>query len=422
MFRLFSLCAFSDVLKTKGFTYVLLAVFLIAALGYLLGRITIKGVSLGTAGVFLVAILVGYLFTLEGLGKIDWLKGFYIPSVDAAKDYKNVQSIGLVLFVTAVGFVAGPSFFRDLKKNAKSYVLLGTIIVLTGSLISIAFTVIPGIGSEFSVGVLSGALTSTPGFSAAQGVAENPAIVALGHAIAYPFGVIGVVLFVQLLPRMLKANYEEEREKMKIVAHGESIESEKKRFDIDPFGLCAFSITLVLGLLLGGLSIPLTGKGFDGACFSLGNTGGPLVMALIVGHFGGFGKISLKVPGSVLKTFREFGLMLFLIGAGVEGGVSLVEELSASELGGMLVLYGFIAGVVMTILPMFVGFLFAKYVLKIPLFNNLGSICGGMTSTPALGALIASTGTEDVGGAYAATYPISLVLVVLASNLIVSLL
>ena len=76
---------------------------------------------------------------------------------------------------------------------------------------------------------------------------------------------------------------------------------------------------------------------------------------------------------------------------------------------------------VTVIIPMFVGFFFAKYVLKMPLLNNLGSITGGMTSTPALGTLISTAGTEDVASAYAATYPIALIAIVLASKLIISL-
>lgn len=73
----------------------------------------------------------------------------------------------------------------------------------------------------------------------------------------------------------------------------------------------------------------------------------------------------------------------------------------------------------MTILPMIIGFLVAKYVLKLPLLNNLGSITGGMTSTPALGTLINMAGTEEIATAYAATYPIALIAVVLASQLII---
>ena len=73
----------------------------------------------------------------------------------------------------------------------------------------------------------------------------------------------------------------------------------------------------------------------------------------------------------------------------------------------------------MTIVPLIIGYLFAKYVLKLSLLNNLGSITGGMTSTPALGTLINVSGTEDVASAYAATYPIALIAVVLASQFLV---
>ncbi len=141
-------------------------------------------------------------------------------------------------------------------------------------------------------------------------------------------------------------------------------------------------------------------------------------MALILGHFGRIGRLSLRVSDKTLKVFREFGLMLFLIGAGVEGGVELVSQIQASQYGAMLLLYGFLGGAVMTIVPMFVGFFVAKKMLKMSLLNNLGSITGGMTSTPALGTLIGVSGTDDVASAYAATYPVALVLVVLASQLI----
>ena len=76
---------------------------------------------------------------------------------------------------------------------------------------------------------------------------------------------------------------------------------------------------------------------------------------------------------------------------------------------------------VMTVVPMIVGFIFAKYVLKLSLLNNLGSLTGAMTSTPALGTLIGVSKTDDVASAYAATYPIALIAVVLVSQFLVIL-
>ena len=73
----------------------------------------------------------------------------------------------------------------------------------------------------------------------------------------------------------------------------------------------------------------------------------------------------------------------------------------------------------MTIVPLVIGFFVAKYIVKLSLLNNLGSITGGMTSTPALGTLISTAGTEDVASAYAATYPIALIAVVLVSQFLI---
>jgi len=416
----------NGVLSIGATPVVLLGAFLICFLGYALGSIKIKGICLGTAGVFLVALLCGYLFTLEGLQNIPVMGRFYISGSDAAAvdNYGFLADIGLVLFVTAVGFIAGPNFFRNLKKNAKSYVPMGIVVILIGSIITVIFALIPGIGSDYSNGILSGALTSTPAFSAAKQVAENEGLVALGHAVAYPFGVIGVVLFVQIMPRILKADMARERELIRgdasVIPEAETkkTKKQKKHVEFDEFGFAAFGLAIVLGILLGSIKIPLTANGFSGACFSLGNTGGPLIVALLLGHFAHVGPVSMKISDSTLKVFRELGLMLFLIGAGVEGGVELVAQVQASEYGVMLVVYGLIAGVVMTLAPMIVGYFMGRRVFKLSLLNNLGSLTGGMTSTPALGTLIGVSGTDDVAAAYASTYPIALVLIVLTSNLI----
>lgn len=399
----------------------LVGIFIVTALGYMLGRVSIKGVSLGTAGVFLVAILFGFACTYIPKD-LPVLGALHLDEASAnVKYYKSViQNVGLVLFVGSVGFIAGPKFFRDLKKNFKTYILMGVVIILAGTAVAVGFSFLTS--PEFSAGVLSGALTSTPGYSAALEVAgDAQGLVTLGHAIAYPFGVIGVVLFVQLMPKFLKANMDNERSLLKpdVLASTEN-KVERKLFKCDDFGLMPLALAIVSGLILGSIKIPLTGDGYNGACFSLGTTGGVLIMCLVFGHFGRIGKLSLEVPAYSAKVLRELGLMLFLIGAGVDGGVSLVTQV-ANAGGASIVLYGFIGGVVMTLVPMVVGFFLGGKLLKLPLLNNLGSITGGMTSTPALGTLINTAETEDVAGAYASTYPIALVLIVLACSLMINL-
>ena len=415
----------TDAIKLSTTSALLVGLFLITLLGYLLGSVSIKGVSLGTAGVFLVAILFGYLSTLPALKEIPVLNAFSISESVFLNDYYKtvISNVGLVLFVASVGFIAGPNFFKNLKKNATSFVALGVVIILGGGLVAVLFALIPGIGPEFSAGVLAGALTSTPGFSAAKDVAASPDLVTLGYAIAYPFGVLGVVLFVQLIPKILRADIDKERALLNADKTEEKKEEKQsgKLFEIEPLGLAPLGLAVVVGLIVGAIKIPLSGAGYAGPCFSLGTTGGVLVAALVCGHFGRIGRVSIMMPTKAAKIFRELGLVLFLAGAGFSGGVSLVSEIGKSELGPMIVVYGLAAGVVMTLAPMLIGFLFAKYVLKLSLFNNLGSITGGMTSTPALGTLINTAKTDDVAGAYASTYPIALVLIVLVSQLMITL-
>lgn len=362
-------------------------VFSIAVLGYLLGSVQIKGLSLGTSGVLLVALVFGHFNLL-------------VPKV--------LQDVGLISFVTAVGFIAGPGFFRNFKKKAISYVLLGIAIVLVGAVTCVAVTKLAGIPVDLSVGMMSGALTSTPGLAAAI-ESTGSDMASVGYGIAYPFGVVGVVLFVQLIPKILKIDIDQERQRLSATAEkAETVETKKQYRQLDEFGLLAFAVAAVLGVLIGKITIPLPG----GARFSLGTSGGPLLAGLVMGHFAHVGPVAIDVPKKTLDVVREVGLALFLMGAGTNAGKGFLEILG--QYGVML----FLLGAVMTVLPMIVGYILAVKVFKIDVLSALGSICGGMTSTPALGTLMALTKTEAVAISYAATYPLALIVVVLCCQFI----
>lgn len=413
---------FGGVIPITGVTFLMFSLLAVIGIGYLLGRITIKGVSLGTAGVFIVALLYGCLFygTLEAQLSVDGVS--YVSNA-----LKIVENMGLILFVTSVGFIAGPKFFGNFVRNFKSYILLGIVIIISGGIACVLCLMIernftqlsPDELSAMMAGLLAGSLTSTPAFSAAKEAAVAKggealeASVSVGYGIAYLFGVIGVVLFVQVIPKLLKADMSKERA---IISDSDE-DTKKKSFtgkllEIDDFGIMPFAVAAVIGVFIGSAKA---------GNFSLTTTGGCLLTALVFGHFSRItlkrpkeGKkgiaISLMPPDKTLKVFREFGLVLFLMGAGISGGARFVELFQP--------IY-FLYGIIMTVLPMILGFLFAKYVLKLKLLNNLGSITGGMTSTPALGTLIHVAGTEDVAAAYASTYPIALITVVLVSQLVI---
>lgn len=410
---------FDGLLTVKSVGFLMFSVLLIAALGYILGRITIKGISLGTAGVFIVALVYGMIFhdqlTTQLVVSQKDAAGTVIADVSFVDSaLKIVDNLGLILFVSAVGFIAGPNFFANFKKNFKSYVLLAIIIILSGGLTCAGCIMIgrnftdldTGEFTALMSGLLSGALTSTPGFSAAKDAAgaDLEPVVSVGYGIAYIFGVLGVVLFVQLIPKMVGADMAKERELLVgKEKKSKQMKSDKKLIHMDDFGIMPFALAAVLGIIIGSVKFKN---------FSLSTTGGCLLVALLFGHFGRIGSISIMPKDSTLKVFRELGLMFFLIGAGVSGGAKFAEYFQP--------IY-FLYGMIMTIVPMIIGFLFAKFVLKLNLLNNLGSITGGMTSTPALGTLITTAGTEDVASAYAATYPVALISVVLVEQFIIML-
>ena len=394
-------------------------VFAIAAAGYLVGGIKIKGIELGTAGVLLVALIWGVTVNFVPSFQIaEGVKAITLWSDKIKGNFSIVSSIGTALFVTAVGLIAGPKFFRSFNKSTLAYILLGIIIIALGAITAIAFAIIdPNCSSSMAVGLLTGGLTSTPGFSAGKEVAMAldeaakaagqvstlEADVTAGYGIAYTFGVLGVVLFVQLLPKILKIDMQKEVDNFQAANSIKVPEPKGKLTPMEPFGFFPFFVAIALGCVIGAFKVPVIN-------FSLGNSGGCLIGGLIVGHFAHIGSIDCRIKKETLNFMRELGLVMFLIGAGVPGGVNFIDKFKWSY---------FIYGAVMTTVPMIAGYLIARYVFKLSILNNLGSITGGMTSTPALGTLIATAGTDEVSAAYAATYPFALVAVVLAAKIII---
>ena len=499
---------FNGVILVQGIPFIMFSSFICIFIGLLLGRITVKGISLGSAGVFIIALIYGALFS-------DHISSTVSQKVDgqsidiSGNALKVVENIGLIFFIGSVGFISGPTFFSNLKKNFKSYLLSGLFIVLISTLSCVACFYMGKSSAkdveEFNamiVGIYSGALTSTPAFSAAKATADTKyeSAVTVGHGIAYLFGVIGVVLFVQIVPKIVGANMDVERaliggegyekrigtertdhpdihvknvdktdsnkkdQKKKIdIKHEEEkrIEFDPKRIGtehvvettqrtqnpkisineeqnenenendekgseqggakpigdkawliLDKYGLCVFGFGATFGIFIGAIRIPLSAKLLDGTTFSLTTTGGVLITTLLLGHYKRFCCLSLIIDKNVLEIFRELGLILFLLGTGIAGGAKFIQYFKP--------IY-FLYGIIMTIVPLILGFIFCKFVLRLCLLNNLGSLTGGMTSTPALGTLISVAQTDHVGAAYAATYPISLISVVLASQFMVLL-
>lgn len=165
----------------------LINLFAILAIGSLIGNFKIRGLSLGTAGVLFVALVMGHY-------------GATVP--------EEIRDLGLLLFVYAVGLQAGPRFFRTFKRRGIQFVVIGLSTLVVGLLVAIAVGKFLGLPYELCSGLFCGALTNTPALAAATETARNfgspnTSYIAAGYGIAYPYSMIGVVLLIQFMPRLL---------------------------------------------------------------------------------------------------------------------------------------------------------------------------------------------------------------------------
>ncbi len=201
-------------LQFLGTDYV--ALFIIIGIGIQIGRIKFRGVSLDSSAVIFVAMLYGHLLHLQGIE-------FSLPGI--------IQQTGLLLFIFTIGMQAGPSFFEVLKTQGSKLIILAILAVLTGALVTIAFSLGFDIDPKIATGLFTGALTSTPGLAAAIEATNSP-FASIGYGIAYPFGVIGVILFIKLAPRFLRAKLDQEEEKFLSEAKIQTSEVTNRNFII----------------------------------------------------------------------------------------------------------------------------------------------------------------------------------------------
>ncbi|MFI3259538.1 MAG: aspartate:alanine exchanger family transporter [Rikenellaceae bacterium] len=522
--------------------YSYFSLFLIVALGFILGRIKIGGLSLDVSAVIFIALLFGHF-------------GVIIP--------KELGNFGLVLFIFTIGIQAGPGFFSSFQSKGKTLIMITMLIILSAAATAVGAKYLFGVDTPSVVGLMAGALTSTPGLAVAIDSTNSP-MASIAYGIAYPFGVIGVILFVKLLPKVMRVDLEAEAaklererrgsypdlktcifrvsnpaafgktlEQMKVrtttgaivsrIRHGNDIFLPKsytalaendyvqavgsndalERFaimigereegelplhssqvvvslllskqsmvnkrlgdlhlqrnfgctvtrirrsgiTISPsddlelkFGdklMCVgerdamdsmarlfgndvkrlsdtdffpIAMGIVIGVLVGKINISFPG-GLD---FSPGLTGGVLIAALILSAKGKTGPILWSMSGPANQLLRQLGLLLFLAEVGTSAGRNLVATFQESG----LLLFG--VGAAITLIPMIIAVAVGYGVLKISLLDLLGTLTGGMTSTPGLAAADSMVDSNIPSVAYATVYPIAMVILILSIQLISS--
>lgn len=175
---------------------------LVIASGIALGKVKFFGISFGITWVLFIGLLFSYF------------------GITINKETEHfVKEFGLILFVYAVGLQVGPGFFASLKKSALGNNALAASVVLIGVIITLVFFYISGNHIAIMAGVMSGAVTNTPGLAAAQAAVKDLQVtgvdnstITLAYAVAYPFAVIGIILSLILLKKILRINIDDERE------------------------------------------------------------------------------------------------------------------------------------------------------------------------------------------------------------------
>ena len=157
------------------------ALFLIIALGFILGRIQIKGLSLDVSAVIFIALLFGHF-------------GVIIP--------KELGNFGLVLFIFTIGIQAGPGFFDSFRSKGKTLIILTILIVGSASLTGLILKYVVGIDTPSLVGLIAGALTSTPGLAVADSMSDSSAP-SIAYATVYPIAMVFLILFIQFIAALI---------------------------------------------------------------------------------------------------------------------------------------------------------------------------------------------------------------------------
>lgn len=376
--------------------YLALAVFL----GLLLGKIKIAHVSLGITWVLFVGI------ALSACG----------VSLNAEMLHV-VKEFGLILFVVAVGLQVGPGFFRSFKKGGLALNLMALVNVALGVLITVLIAKLAHQDLADMAGVYTGAITNTPGLSAAQqavadmGVEGGAERLAAGYAVTYPLAVVGMIVSCILLRVFCRIDLKKEP----VDEGGLESRTEKQATPLSQrhkVNLIPIFVIIALGIVVGSIPIPVGMK----APIKLGLAGGPLVVAIIGGWLGvkkgWFGTEFTDSHG--IWMLREVGIALFLAGVGLGAGGQFVETVQVHY---MWVLYG----VIITMVPPILVTLFGRLVLKMDYYTLIGYVGGSHTDPPTLAFAntVAPEGCKLPNMGYATVYPLTMFLRIFTAQLLV---
>lgn len=383
-----------------GSTVMYLAISIFA--GLLLGRIKVKGVSLGITWVLFVGILISALGVSLNHDMLHILKEF-----------------GLILFVVAVGLQVGPGFFRSFKKGGLAMNLMALTNVALGVVITYIIAKAAHQDLADMAGVYTGAITNTPSLSAAQQAVNDLGIdgaadrLAAGYAVAYPLAVVGMIMTCILLRPLCRIDLKSEPS-VETALEAQSQKQATPTSQRHKVNLIPIFVIIAVGIIVGSIPIPVGMK----APVKLGLAGGPLVVSIIGSWLGvrkGWFTTDFTDSHGVWML-REVGIALFLAGVGLGAGGQFMATVQEHY---MWVVYG----VIITVVPPILIGLFGRLVLKMNYYTLMGFIGGSHTDPPTLAFAntLAPEGCKLPNMGYATVYPLTMFLRIFSAQLLVLL-
>ena len=434
--------------------------FLAIATGLLIGKIKIGSFSLGVSGGIFTGIVIGY-FVTKWAHTVEEGQKYYSTA-------KRILSTGVVaqafftffllLFLVSIGMKVGGSIGAIFKKYGSKFVVIGVSIPVVSLIAACVLygTVLSGneaITPFETIGMYAGAMTTTPGYGTALDAAgqvdykelyenysaedkekmllkidpsgsltveDTPSLneeqvaaykeaaassISLGYTVAFPIGVLVIVVMETLLPKVFRIDMEKEREKYQKELE-ENMAGEKK-MKPQPLNFMILSFVAIIGIAVGSITIPLGGFG----SFSLGAAGGVLLAALILSYVGQIRPVNFRMEDKSLGIMYQMGLTFFMAVVGLRYGYDVVMSLMGSGLSLA------IAAIFVEAAAVLVSFLIGHYIFKLNWIILSGAIAGGCTSAPGLGAAISSTGSEEPTAGYGAAQPFAILANVLLATL-----
>lgn len=434
--------------------------FLSIATGLLIGRIKIKSFSLGVSGGIFTGIVIGYLTTR-------WAHTVSEGGVGYA-NAKRILSTGVVaqvfftffllLFLVSIGLKVGSSIGTIFKKYGMKFVVIGISIpvvsmlvacVLYGSVLSSNQSITP----FETIGMYAGSMTTTPGYGTALDAAGHvdygtlykeaseedkdkmllkidpsgtlsrtdtaalneeqiaaykeaaSSAISLGYTVAFPMGVLVIVVMLSALPKLFRIDMEREKEnyqkEMNEVSGGGKTAKEP------PLNFMVMSLVAVIGIIVGSITIPLGSFG----SFSMGAAGGVLLAALILSYIGQIGPVNFRMDSKALGIMYQMGLTFFMAVVGLRYGYDIVTSLMGSGLALA------VAAIFVEMTAVLVSFFIGRKLFGLNWIILSGAIAGGCTSAPGLGAAISSIGSEEPTAGYGAAQPFAILANVLLATI-----